>query len=134
MAVNEQEVRDLLDGPAATSVPSATINANINRASIIVDNVKDSAAKPVKVDEATKAVATWLTYGSYMEGISQQLGAISIADQIKLDHLRKTAMLLINMVSTTFVDLDPDNQRDNMQGITPEVFTLTTTEAFTQDT
>ena len=134
MAVSNQQVRDLLDGPAATSVLDTTITANINRSTAIVNKVKDSSSIVANVDHAITAVAVWLTYGSYMEGISMQLGAISIADQVKLDHLRKVAELFINQIATTFVDLDPDNQKANMQGINPEVFTMTVTEAFKQDT
>jgi len=133
MSVNEQSVRNLLDNPAAGSVPGDTIAANITRSISIVNAVKDAAATTVKVDHAVRAVAVWLTYGSYMEGITQQLGSISVADQIKLDHLRQVSELYINQVSATMVDLDPD--ADNpLVGIAPEAFTLTTTEAHSQGT
>lgn len=133
MAVTEQSVRDLLDKPAQTSVQQDTISANIARSNSIISSIKDASATTVKVDHAVRAMAVWLTYGSYMEGISQLLGNISIADQTKLDHLRRAAELFINDISATQFDLDPDADAMNqLQGITPEAFVLTTTEAFNQ--
>jgi len=133
MAVTEQSVRDLLDDPARDSVPGDTVNGNISRAKSIVNSIKDAAATTVKVDHATRAVAVWLTYGSYMEGITQQLGNISVADETKLAHLRQVAELYINQVSATNFDLDPDaDAMDMLVGISPEAFTLTTTEAHPQ--
>lgn len=132
MAVTETQVRNLLDGPAATSVLSATITDNIARCLIYVTDVQDADAVAANVDEAVKAMAVWLTYGSYMEGITQQLGAISIADETKLDHLRRTAELFINLVSSTPIDLNPENQMKNLQGVHPKVFTLSTSEGFKQ--
>ena len=87
----------------------------------------------MKIDDAITAIAVWLTYGSYMEGITMQLGSVSLADQTKLDHLRKTAELFANSVSSTFVDLDPANMNQNLVGIDPKVFVLSTTEAFKQE-
>jgi len=133
MAVNEQSVRNLLDNPAAGSVPGDTIAANITRSISIVNSVKDASATTVKVDHAIRAIAVWLTYGSYMEGITQQLGSISVADEIKLSHLRQVAEFMVNLVSATMVDLNPD--ADNpLVGISPEAFTLTTSEAHSQGT
>jgi len=133
MTVNEQSVRNLLDQPASGSVPGDTIAANITRSISIVNSVKDASATTVKVDHAVRAVAIWLTYGSYMEGITQQLGNISVADETKLAHLRQVAELYINQVSATNFDLDPDaDAMDALVGIAPEAFSLTTTEAHPQ--
>jgi len=133
MTVNEQSVRNLLDNPAASSVPGDTIAANITRSISIVNAVKDASATTVRVDHAVRATAVWLTYGSYMEGITQQLGNISVADETKLEHLRKVAELFINTISATSIDLDPDADAMNMLvGISPEAFVLTTTEAHPQ--
>ena len=135
MAVSVQKIRDLLDNPAATSVPADTISANINRAIGIIDTIKDPDATTTNIDNAVAAVTTWLTYGSYMEGITQQLGNISVADQTKLDHLRITAELFINQVSATNFDLDTDaDAMDKIVGISPEAFVLSTSEAHSQGT
>lgn len=133
MTVTETQVRNLLDGPAATSVLSATITDNITRSLSYVTSIVTSTATPANIDEAVKAMAVWLTYGSYMEGITQQLGAISIADEVKLDHLRLVAELFINQISATPISLDVQNQMDNLQGINPSVFTLSTSEGFKQE-
>ena len=135
MAVTVQSVKDLLDNPAATSVPADSITANINRANSIVDAIKDSAVTTTKRDHAARAVAVWLTYGTYMEGITQQLGNISVADETKLAHLRQVAELFVNQVSATNFDLDPDaDAMDTLVGISPEAFKLTTSEAHSQGT
>ena len=133
MAVQIQKVKDLLDNPAATSVPNDTISANINRSQAIVDTVKDPDATTTNVDHAVTALAVWLTYGSYMEGITQQLGAISQADQVKLDHLRGVAELYVNQISRSKFDLDPDAE-DELVGTDPSAFKLTTSEAYKFET
>jgi len=133
MAVTEQSVRDLLDDPARESVPGDTVNGNISRAKSIVNSIKDASATTVKIDHATRSIAVWLTYGSYMEGITQLLGPISMADETKLTHLRQVAELYVNQISATPFDLDPDaDATDMLVGISPEAFTLTTTEAHPQ--
>ena len=129
MAVQLQKVKDLLDNPAATSVPNDTITANINRSIAIIDTIKDPDATITNVDHAVTAVAVWLTYGSYMEGITQQLGAISIADETKLQHLRRVAELFVNQISRSKFDLDPD-EGDELVGTDPSAFKLTTSEAY----
>ena len=132
MAVTEQEVRDLLDNPAATSVPAATITSNITRSEAFVTDHATSTATTAQKDEAAKAMAVWLTYGSYMEGITQQLGAISIADQVKLDHFRRVAEIFLNEVSQETISLSTD--ASDMKEVTAalDVNILTTTEAFEQ--
>ena len=132
MVVLEQEVRDLLDRPAATSVDANTITSNISRATIIVDGFAQTGSSTVNVDHAIRATAVWLSYGSYMEGISMQMGAMAVADQVKLDHLRTVAELFINQISGTFVDLNASNEKQELQGIDPTAYTLSTTEAYRQ--
>ena len=61
MAVNEQEVRSLLDKPAATSVSQDAVNENINRSILLVNNVKNTLASVNMTDEAVKALAVWMT-------------------------------------------------------------------------
>ena len=132
MAVNEQEVRSLLDKPAATSVSQDAINSNINRSILLVNNVKQSTASTNMVDEAIKAVAVWLSYGTYMEGISRQLGNISEADEVKLNHYMKVAELFLAQVSSQPVDLgNPVTSSEAADiPIDPSAFGLTKTSAF----
>ena len=132
MSVSEKNVRDLLDNPANTSVPQDTVLANITRAESFINKKATTTATVADKDHATAAMAVWLCYGSYMEGISQLLGNISVADQTKLDHLRKTAELFINEIASTYVDLDTDKVGEQMLGIPPAAFGLTTSEAFNQ--
>ena len=131
--VSEDAIRALLDNPAAKSVASSTIMDNIARASRLVKDVQDPVAKDSRVEDAIIAFSVWLTYGSYMEGISQQLGAISIADQTKLNHYRKVAELFIAQVSRSPVDLDlSDDAGEENIGIPPAVATLTNSDGYSQ--
>jgi len=133
MAITTTQIRELLDNPAAKSVPDNTIEANLDRSKRIVDNVKDPLAKQDDVEDAKRAVAVWLTYGSYMEGITQLLGNISVADKTKLDHLRTVAELFLNQISLSMVDLDLSGSISEQPiGIDPSVFKLTTTETYSQ--
>jgi hypothetical protein len=134
MAVNEQEIRDLLDKPAAKSVSSETINANISRAILLVNNVKSTGAKTNMVDEAVKTLAVWTSYGAYMEGITRSVGSISEADQVKLDHYRKVAELFLAQVSSQPINLeDPtESAKGNEIPIDPSTVALTTSEAYAQ--
>ena len=91
MAVSEQSIRDFLDGPAATSVQSDTITRNLNRSVNFVDQVKQTGTTTTQDDDASAAMAVWLTYGSFMEGMTEMLGGISLADETKLGHYRKIA-------------------------------------------
>ena len=131
--VSDESVRALLDEPSRKSVPDTVVEANIERSLRIVTDVQDPDAKKTRVEDAIRAVAVWLTYGSYMEGITEQLGAISVADQTKLDHYRKVAEWFLNHVSRSPVDLDIESiQNQSLIGVPPEVSTLTTSEGFTQ--
>jgi hypothetical protein len=132
MAVNEQEVRNLLDKPAAGSVAQGTINENINRAVLLVNNVKNATSSTNMVDEAVKALAVWTSYGSYMEGISRDLGSTSLADDVKLDHYRKIAELFLAQISSQPVDLeDPVESAKGAEiPVDPSVATLSTSEAY----
>lgn len=132
MAVNEQEVRELLDKPAATSVSQEAVNGNINRSTLIVNNVKDATATINMVDEAIKAMAVWLTYGTYMEGVNRQVGSISEADEVKLDHYRKVAELFLAQVSNVPINLDDPTSLDKEDQIpvSPAAFGMTSTEAY----
>jgi hypothetical protein len=132
MAVNEQEVRNLLDKPAAGSVAQGTINENINRAVLLVNNVKNATSSTNMVDEAVKALAVWTSYGSYMEGISRDLGSTSLADDVKLDHYRKIAELFLAQISSQPVDLeDPVESAKGAEiPVDPSVTTLSTSEAY----
>jgi hypothetical protein len=132
MATNEQEVRDLLDKPAATSVSPETVNGNINRSILFVNSIKQATATTNMVDESVKAMAVWLSYGSYMEGITRELGSISEADEVKLNHYRKVAELFLSTVSSQPVNLDNpvENAKGNDIPLDPSVFGLTITEAY----
>ncbi len=108
------------------------INSNINRSILLVNNVKQSTASTNMVDEAIKAVAVWLSYGTYMEGISRQLGNISEADEVKLNHYMKVAELFLAQVSSQPVDLgNPVTSSEAADiPIDPSAFGLTKTSAF----
>ncbi len=132
MAVNEQEVRSLLDKPAATSVSQDAINSNINRSVLLVNNIKNTSASTNMIDEGVKALAVWLSYGTYMEGISRQLGNISEADEVKLNHYMRVAELFLAQISSQPVDLgNPVTSSDAATiPIDPSAFGLTATSAF----
>jgi len=131
--VSEQSVRDLLDNPAAKSVKTPTVEGNISRSKRIIEDVKDPAALDTRVEDAVRAMAVWLTYGSYMEGIAQQLGNISNADRIKLDHLRKVAEFFVNAISKEPIDLDIESiSSQSLLGIPPAASAMTNTEAYFQ--
>jgi len=129
MTVSIQNIRDVLDVPAQ-SVADAIITENITRSLEFVTNVQHVDTTAAVTDDAVQAMAAWLTYGSYMEGISQDLGAVSVADQVKLDFLRKVAELFIGQAAQQPIDLDNpvDNMKDTSIPIDPGVFTLTTSE------
>ncbi len=131
--VSTQSVRDLIDDTASKSIKDATIQANINRSKRCVVDVQSSTAKDTRVEDAIRAMATWLTYGSYSEGISQQLGGVPVSIQAKFDHFRKVAELMINKVSRELVDLDVDSMSEQpLIGDDIGIYTMTISEAYTQ--
>ena len=94
--VSARSVRDLLDNVASRGINDDTVTANINRCRRLVADVQASDAVESRVEDAIRAMAIWLTYGAYTEGISNQFGNISIAEQSKLDHFRKSAELFLS--------------------------------------
>lgn len=131
MTVSVQNVKDLLDISASAGLTTATFTANIARSLRVVNDVKDASASAEQVDDAVAAMAAWLSYGAYTEGISQELGNISIADRIKLQHFRKVAEFFINRIASEPVDLDVDNvTKESLIGIDPSIAGLTTTEKY----
>lgn len=131
MTVVVQDVKDLLDISASAGLTTATFQANIDRSTRIVDDVKDTSAVAAQVDDAIAALAAWLSYGAYTEGISQELGNISIADKVKIQHFRKVAEFFINRISVEPVDLDISNiNNDTLIGGDPSWSSLTTSERF----
>ncbi len=135
MAVTEQQVRDFLDGPASTSVLAATVLTNITRAKNFIDSVKQTGTTTAQDDDATAAMSVWLTYGSYMEGITEQLGTISLADETKINHYRKVAELFLGQVAGYTIDLDDPTKGLESQAqipIDPSTISLTLSEAFAQ--
>src|SRR3990172_3605246 len=136
MSINVQQIKDLLDKPASANLSNDTITANLDRSKRFVDNVADPNAHSDDIEDAKRAMCVWLCYGSYMEGITQLMGAISVADKTKLDHLRGIAELYINSVSISPVTLSSDGTAMAMEqeiGIDPSVFKLTTTETYSQN-
>jgi len=131
--VSEESVRSLLDKPAQKNVDTDTIMDNIMRSKRLVGDVQDVNAKDSRVEDAIRALAVWLTYGAYMEGITQLMGAISVADQTKLDHYRKVAELFIAQISRAAFSLDVSDGEDNI-GISPAVNTLTNSDGYSQST
>jgi len=132
--VSVTSVKSLLDDVASNKLADATVTANIGRALRIVNDVKDPAAKDTRVEDAVRAIAVWLSYGSYTEGISQALGNISVADEVKLNHFRKIAELFLNQISKESMGLDVDFSDQKLIGLPPEVAALTTSEAYKQST
>lgn len=131
MVVSTKSVRDLLDNIASEHLKDESIEANIERYGRIVDDVKDpTITDEDKIDDATRAGAVWLSYGTYTEGITQDLGNISVADETKLDHFRKVAEFFLNRISKEKIDLDTEG--NSLIGVPPEVASLTTSDAYTQ--
>lgn len=131
MTVLEQSVRDLMDNIAASHLLAASINANIARFKRIVDDVKDPLETDTdKIDDAIRAGAVWLSYGTYVEGMSQNLGIVPPMAKQKLDHYRSVAELFLNRISKERIDLDKDG--NELIGVPPEVMGLTTTEGYYQ--
>lgn len=135
MAVTEQQVRDFLDGPPATSVPAATVLTNITRSKNFINSVKQIGTTTQQDDDATAAMAVWLTYGSFMEGITEQLGTISLADETKINHYRKVAELFLGQVAGYTIDLDDPTKGLQAQAnipLDPGTVSLSLSEAFAQ--
>ena len=135
MAVTEEDIRDFLDGPAASSVPAATITINLTRSKNFIDQVKQTGTTTAQDDDATGAMAVWLTYGSYMEGITEMLGSISLADETKINHYRKVAELFLGQIAGYTIDLDDPTKGLEAQAnipIDPSTNSMTTSEAFSQ--
>ncbi len=135
MVVSEQRVRDFLDGPAASSVPADTITTNIARSESFINQVKQVGTTTTQDDDAVAAMAVWFTYGSYMEGITEMLGSISLADETKINHYRKVAELFLGQIAGYTIDLDDPTKGLEAQAnipIDPSTNSMTTSEAFSQ--
>ncbi len=132
--VSATSVKELIDDVASNKLKDDTVTANINRARRIVEDVRDPAAKDSRVEDAIRGIAVWLSYGSYTEGITQALGNISVADEVKLNHFRKVAELFLNQISKEAMGLDIDFSNQTLIGLPPEVTALTTSEAYRQST
>ena len=135
MAVSEQNVRDFLDGTPATSVLAVTVTTNITRSKNFVDQVKQTGTTTAQDDDATAAMAVWLTYGSFMEGMTEMLGGISLADETKINHYRKVAELFLGQVAGYTIDLDDPTKGLETQAqipIDPSSISLSLTEAYAQ--
>jgi hypothetical protein len=132
MAVNEQEVRSLLDEAPASSISSDSVNSHISRATLLVNNVKNASATQNMIDEAIKAIAVWTVYGAYTEGIAREIGSVPDAVQTKLNHFRKIAELFLAQVSGTPIDLENpvESNKGNEIPVDPSVASQTTSEAW----
>lgn len=131
MTVSTNSVRDLLDNVAADHLSDASIQANIDRFKRIVDDVKDPAETDTnKIDDAIRAGAVWLSYGTYIEGISQDLGNVAVAQNIKMKHFMRLAEMFINRISKELIDLDEDGSQK--VGTPSDVMGMTTSEAYNQ--
>ena len=128
MTVSVQSVRDLLDNVASQHLLDASITANIDRYHRIVEDVQDeSITDENKIDDAVRAGAVWLSYGTYTEGITQDLGNVSVAEETKLNHFRDIAELFLNRVSKERVDLAGESKNE-LIGVPPQVAGMTTSE------
>lgn len=133
MTVLQADVEALLDMSASAGVKASTYTAQIGRSKRFVDDVADPLADASQVDDAIAAMAAWLTYGSYTEGISQELGNISIADKVKLNHFRTVAEFFINRISLEPVDLSMTSvAEESLLGLDPSIHGMTTSEQFEQ--
>jgi len=133
MTVVAADVKALLDISASAGINSATYTANIARSLALVTDVADTSSTADQKDHATAAMAAWLCYGAYTEGISQELGNISIADKVKLNHFRSVAEFFINRISLEAVDLSMTNvANETLIGMDPSISSMTTSEQFDQ--
>ena len=135
MATAIVDIRNLLDGTPATSVQDDTVTMNIDRAKNFVNQVKQVGVTVVQVDDAVTSMAVWFTYGSFMEGITEQLGGISLADETKLIHYRKIAELFLGQIAGYTIDLDDPTKGLESQAsipIDPSSISLSTSEGFSQ--
>ena len=135
MATAIIDVRNLLDNVPSTSVLDDTITINIDRSKNFVNQVKQVGVTVVQTDDAVTAMAVWMTYGSFMEGITEQLGGISLADETKINHYRKLAELYLGQVAGYTIDLDDPVKGLEAQGripIDPSSISLSTSEGFSQ--
>ena len=133
MTVVAADIKALLDVSASAGINSATYTANIARSLGLVTDVADTLSSADQKDHAVAAMAAWLCYGAYTEGISQELGNISIADKVKLNHFRSVAEFFINRISLEAVDLSMTNvAKETLIGMDPSISSMTTTEIYTQ--
>ena len=122
------EIRNLLDQLAAKQVSSATIDANLEDALVIVNRFASASADQIEKDYAQKRTAVWLSYISYSEGQSFTQGATPTFNQSKADAYRSIAELAINLVSEEAVDLEDIRRtdRETKAGLPTISFTGTT--------
>ena len=133
MAVTTTDIVNFLEKPAQDFLNQAdTVQPNINRSQRMVDNVKRTGVNINDEEDAVKALAVWLTYGSYMEGISEQLGGqgVDASMRTKLEHLRRVAQLFMNNIASSAITLNPDADFENMIGVSPENVKMSPTEGY----
>lgn len=131
MAITVEEVKNFLEQPAQDFLADVTVTQNIERSQALVDTVKRADAILSAVEHAVRALAVWFVYGSYVEGMSQQLGAQGISEiKTKLEHYRTVAQLFINTVSASAISLDPDGDLERMVGVPPEILSLSDSEGY----
>lgn len=132
MAITVDEVKQLLEKPAQDFLSDATVTANIGRAEAYIDIVKRSSITEANEDHAGRSMAVWLTYGSYVEGMSQLIGAQGISEvKTKLEHYRTVAQLFINLISASAISLDSDAVLEMKIGVPPEISGLSNSEGYT---
>ena len=131
MAITIDEVKNFLEQPAQDLLSDVTVTQNIERSQALVDSVKRAGAVLVNIEHAVRSLAVWFTYGSYVEGMSQQIGAQGISEvKTKLEHYRRIAQLFINLISASAISLDPDGDLENMIGVPPEIAAMGKSEGY----
>ncbi len=104
------EIRNLMDSVSASQLADDVLTAHLTRAINWVGNTSESTATAIDVDNAVRALAVWLAYGSYTEGMSRQLGSVPETARWKLEHYRRVAELFVNDVSKSAIDFDEDRK------------------------
>ena len=132
MAVTIEEVKNFLEQPAQAFLSDPTVTQNIERSQSLIDSVKRGDAIVADYEHAVRALSVWFTYGSYVEGMSQQLGAQGLSEvKTKLEHYRRVAQLFINLISASAISLDPDGDLEMKIGVPPEIAAMGNSEGYT---
>ncbi len=129
MTVTTNEVLLLLEKPAQKFVAENTVALHIARSLIYTTSIANGITSGDNFDAAVRAMAAWLTYGSYSEGISQQLGEQEISGlREKLAHFRHVAEVFLNLISGQVINLS--KPASELVGVSPAVVGFSPSDGF----